>query len=215
MAYQRKRKNYSELSDVKLPKSRKTVPMKQDEKLYAIEVIEENDTQVKIHYTGFGSEHDEWRNREDVVPPKELERYKPFDHHQLVYAIKSALYSGRDRDPSIRVEVPFDKLVFQGGLKSVRKLQKVVRDEEHYGITHHEDLTPFLGERWFIRGINAHFDFCCALADTVTFYLHKKPQLVGHLATTGKLIDGGYVLVFKFVRFDGVKEQLPNFDIEV
>ena len=87
------------------------------------------------------------------MPPKEPERYKPFDHHQqLAYTIKSALYSGRDRDPSIRVEVPFDKLVF--------KVLKVVRDEEHYGIIHHEDLTPFLGERWFIR-INAHFDFCC------------------------------------------------------
>ena len=173
--------------------------MKQrDDKLYATEVIEEKDNQVKIHYTGFGSEYDEWRNREDIVLPKEPERYKPFDHHQqLAYAIKAALYSG---DPSIQLGVPFDKLVFQGGLWSVGKLLKVVRDKEQYGITHHEDLTPYLGEQWFIRGINAHLDFYCVLADTVTFYLHKKAQLVDHLATSdNKLVDGGYVLVFKFV----------------
>lgn len=35
-----------------------------------------------------------------------------------------------------------------------------------YGITQHKDLIPYLGEKWFIRGINAHLDFCAVLAET-------------------------------------------------
>ena len=36
----------------------------------------------------------------------------------------------------------------------------------------------------------------------------RKHQFVDHL-------DGGYVLIFKFVRFDGVKDQLSDFDIDI
>ena len=43
------------------------------DKLYQLEIIEEDTTigQVKVHYTGYSS--DEWRNKEDIVvvqPPK-------------------------------------------------------------------------------------------------------------------------------------------------
>ena len=63
-----------------------------DDKLYEIEVIEERDDQVKIHSKGYSSEYDEWRVKEDIVLPKEPEKYCPYEHHhQLVYAIKSAL----------------------------------------------------------------------------------------------------------------------------
>ena len=130
---------------------------------------------MKIHYTGYCSDYDEWRSADDIVQPKVPERYRPFDHHQqLAYAIKSSLYSGRDRDPSMRLEIPFDKLMFQGGMKMAGKFVKVVEGEEHYTIDHHEDLSPLIGERWFIRGINSHLDFCAVVAKTVTFYLHKK-----------------------------------------
>ena len=186
----------------------------QDDKLYAVEVLEEKDGQVKIHYTGYCSDYDEWRSKEDIVLPSVPERYHPYDHHQqLTYAIKSSLRSGRDQDPAVRLEVPFDRLVYQGGLRSAGRLLKVLRGEEHYRISKHEDLSPYLGERWFIRGINAHLDFCAVLTDTVVFHLHKKAPIVDHLSREN--IDGGYVLIFKFVRFDGVKDQLSDFDINI
>ena len=81
---------------------------------------------------------------------------------------------------------------------AVGRLLKVMRGEEHYGIAKHDDLTPYLGKHWFIRGINTHLDFCAVLANTVIFHLHKKAQIVDHL--NGESIDGGYVLIFKFVR---------------
>ena len=215
MAYELRqgpRKNYRELSDIKLPRAKRTVKPTDD--LYAIEVLEEKDDQVKIHYTGYSSEYDEWRSKDDVVQPEEPERYRPFDHHQqLAYAIKSSLFSGRDRDPSIRLEVPFDKLIFDGGLKTAGKLVKVVRGEEHYTIERYQDLSPFLGEHWFVRGINAHLDFCAVLAETVTFHLHRKAPIADYLRPTS--IDGGYILIFKYVRFDGVKGQLPDFGINI
>lgn len=51
------------------------------------------------------------------------------------------------------------------------------------------------------------------LVETVSFYLHKKAPIVDHLMQT--TIGGGYVLIFKFVRFDGVKDQLSDFGISI
>ena len=98
-------------------------------------------------------------------------------------------------------------------MKTAGKLVKVVRGEEHYTIERYEDLSPLLGEQWFIRGINTHLDFCAVVADTVTFYLHKKADIVDYLSPNN--VDGGYVLVFKFVRFNGVKEELSRFGVNV
>ena len=103
MAYQLRqgqRINYCELVDTKLPQAKRT-GRQQDEKLYAIEELEEKDGQVKIHYTGYSSDYDEWRNK-DIVLPTEPERYHPYDHHQqLIDAIKTSLYLCRDRDPAV------------------------------------------------------------------------------------------------------------------
>ena len=214
---QGQRKDYKELADTKLLQAKRSSKHDTD-KLFAVEIVEEEENRVKIHYTGYSSKHDEWRDKEDIVEPtvasSEAGRYKLLDIHEiLAYAIKSSLVSGRDGDPAARVEVPFDRLIFQGGLKLAGKLVKVVRGEEHYGITQHKDLTPYLGEKWLIRGINAHLDFCAVLAETVTYYLHKKAPINDFLSS--ETISGGYVLIFKFVRFDGVKDQLATFNVTV
>ena len=213
---QGQRKDYKELADTKLPRVKRSSTKHDPDKLYAIEIMEEEDNRVMVHYTGYSTKYDEWRNKEDIVEPTVAspERYKPLDVHELLaYAIKSSLVSGRDRDPAIRLEVPFDRLIFQGGMKLAGKLVRVVRGEEHYGIIQHKDLTPFLGEKWFIRGINAHLDFCAVLAETVTYHLHKKAPINDYLSS--ETINGGYVLIFKFVRFDGVKDQLTTFNITI
>ena len=49
--------------------------MKPTDDLYAIEVLEEKDDQVKIHYTGYSSEYDEWRSKDDVVQPGEISSF--------------------------------------------------------------------------------------------------------------------------------------------
>ena len=95
------------------------------------------------------------------MQPSTNERYRPFDcHDQLAYAIKSALVSHRDKDPAVRIEIPFDPLIFQGGLRNKGRLMRQARGEEHYTIYEYGDLAPFLGKQWYIRGINAQLEVC-------------------------------------------------------
>jgi hypothetical protein len=60
------KKDYKKLADTPLPRAK---PVRKDDALYELEVLEEDTTngKVKVHYTGYGSEHDEWRDKNDVV----------------------------------------------------------------------------------------------------------------------------------------------------
>ena len=134
----REKKNFRELSDIKLPRASRQSSKWNADELYTIEIIEEREDEVKIHYVGYSSKHDEWRNREEIVQlsTNQPERYRPFDFHdQLAYAIKSALVSHRDKDPAVRIEIPFDLLMFQGGLK---KCRKVHRRSKRWRALHHQ-----------------------------------------------------------------------------
>ena len=63
------KKDYKKLADMPLLRAR---PAKKDDALYELEVLEEDTTngRVKVHYTGYGSEHDEWRDKNDIVVMK-------------------------------------------------------------------------------------------------------------------------------------------------
>ena len=43
--------------------------VKQKDKLYELEIIQEDEYlgKVKVHYIGYGSEEDEWRDRSDII----------------------------------------------------------------------------------------------------------------------------------------------------
>ena len=43
--------------------------MKQDDKLYDLDIVEEDvlTQRVKVHYIGCGSEDDEWRDKDKIV----------------------------------------------------------------------------------------------------------------------------------------------------
>ena len=82
MAYQlreKKRTNYKEIENVKVPRAR---AIKKKDKLYDLEVIEEDEYtgRVKVHYIDYGAEHDEWRDKTDIVitkPPTQGKQYPP------------------------------------------------------------------------------------------------------------------------------------------
>ena len=63
---EQQKKDYRKLADIPLPRIRAT---KRVDKLYQLEIIEEDATngKVKVHYTGYGSDDDEWRDKEDIV----------------------------------------------------------------------------------------------------------------------------------------------------
>ena len=73
------RKNYRMLSDTPLPRAQTA---KCQNKLYELEIVDEDESsgKVKVHYTGYGSEDDEWRDREDIVMIKPLKLGKYTDN---------------------------------------------------------------------------------------------------------------------------------------
>lgn len=105
----------------------------------------------------------------------------------------------------MRLELPFDKILFEGGLKKMGKPLRLSHGHEIYTIKCYGDLKPFLGSRWYIRALNEHLDFCYVNLDTVQFHLHSRQPLEEYSEHGSSYIIGGHVLVFRFVRMDGVK----------
>ena len=62
---QGQRRNYKDLADIKLPHVKLSMKQTNLDKLYAIEIVEDKGEQVKVHYTGYSSKYDEWRDWEN------------------------------------------------------------------------------------------------------------------------------------------------------
>ena len=145
----------------------------------------------------------------------QIEDYKPFDlHYELAYAIKAALRSCLPRhDPDVRLEIPFDLLIFNGGLKLPGTFVRKFRGHDIYMIRNYHELAPLLGKQWYLRVLNEQQDFCAVKEDTVLFHLYRRSPLkeFDPIDRTSDSMEGGYMLVFKFVRVDGVRRQLQEY----
>ena len=98
-----------------------------------------------------------------------IKDYKPFDlHYELAYATKAALRSCLPRrDPDVRLEIPFDLLIFNGGLKLAGTFVQKFRGHDINTIRNYHELAPLLGKRWYLRVLNEQQDFCAVKEDTV------------------------------------------------
>lgn len=208
------RPNYKLLADIDLPKAKRYRTSSKQDELYAVTIVERQDTRVKVHYVGYGSEHDEWRPEADIVPldSNDVERDcddpvpRPFTlYTELRNKIKSALNSGRKESPVVRIDMPFDKLQFDGGLKQYGTFVRTFRGIDRYNISHYHDLNVLLGKNWHFRGLNSQGDFCYVIKGTVEFYLHKRHPLQEYFPGEegAQTLDLGYMLTFIFVRGDG------------
>ena len=212
--------NYKELADLKLPKSR--AAKRSDSTLYPVEVIEKDSAsgRVKIHYVGYSARYDEWRNDSDIVDtsgevPRPLLSTDFSLYQELACKIKLALTSSRKSSPEAKIELPFDRSVFEE-IKEKGTLKKKHRGKEIYGITKYGDLDNVLGSKWFIRGLNASGDFCYAILNTVSFYLKGRINIVDYKpndqdgSVRKVLYSQGCSLVFTFVRADGVSANFMS-----
>lgn len=79
-----------------------------------------------MHYEGYDDKYDEWKDKSEIVDPSpvpEKDIYQPFEfHRELAIQIKMALDSKHRRDPEVRIELPFDRLLFERGLKQAGHL---------------------------------------------------------------------------------------------
>ena len=214
------RVNYKELTKVVLPRA---VREKQETKLYSVNIVEQNPTthKVKIHYIGYDSCEDEWRDEGDIVDlseaqPSHLLSSNYSLYQELALLIKTSLRSPRKENPEVKISMSFDKLQFDGGIRKLGTLKREERGVNKYAIRHYSDLDSLLGSKWFIRGINENGDFCYVVLDTVRFYLSERLPLVDYQPTENgsglkkKLYFRGYSLVFSFVRNDGVASNFKR-----
>ena len=172
---------------------------------------------VKIHYIGYNSRHDEWKPESELVDlpvqksSSSTDLLQPFNvYDELSYCIKAALKpSGHRKDPDVRLELPISLLSFNSGLREAGT--RVGHDRGHniYKIQYYNDLCHLLGPCWYLRIIHAHQDFCYVERDSVHFHVHKKNPIVEYDANGREISThrGCYVLVFKFVRMDGVSPR--------
>ena len=210
--------NYKELSSVKLPRgTKRSQRTMAEDQLYPVNILEKRDGQVKVHYVGYDDEYDEWKEEGDLEDLNEdsnehhleaslsdnvvMEAYSLYK--DLGVRIKRGLLCSRTSSPLIKVVMPFDMLLFNGGLKEAGIRSKKVGGVQHYKITHYRDLDVLLGRNWHVRGINANGDYGFVVCDTVDFCLKKSRKLVDYVPTDNGprccTIDPGYTLTFSFV----------------
>ena len=215
---ERPKVNYKALLEEKLPKLTGGRASRQTDRLYPVEVVETDGSKVKIHYVGYADKYDEWREAEEVESPdtsvceqrsEEAERYSPFDpHRELAIQIKASLNCGNRKNVDVRLDMPFDRLLFNGGLKQKAVHLRSSRGHNIYGIKHYSDLDGLLGKGWYMRALNPRLDFCYVNRETVQFYLHERKPLVEYDADgKKKLMNCGTSLVFRFIRMDAVQRQ--------
>ena len=125
----KKRVNYREADDVRLSRAERA--RSPSNELFPVHVIERTDERVKVHYVGYSSSYDEWRDESelesiDVNEPAESHEdsmcgecsYEPFSlYKHLVLKIKQSLSCSRRSSPAVRIVVPFYTIHFNGGLK--------------------------------------------------------------------------------------------------
>ena len=199
--------------------------------LYKIRVVEERGDKVKVHYVGYGRKYDEWKNRDELVvlddesaaesseESDDEEAYVPLSLHKILAdRIKLSLSSNQRLAPSVRIEIPFNRVSFEGALAkcgtrkgSGRRVRYTIRD--------YKALDRILGKGWHWRGLNQAGDFCYVILDSIEYYLLKKRALqeyfppsdgVGTGQITAKKRTLGYSLIFKFIRGDGTPEQFGS-----
>jgi hypothetical protein len=158
--------NYKELADVDIPRVKKSKCGRSNNQLFPVRVLEREENRVKIHYVGYTSTHDEWREVSELeylqgdaedqesqgsVPPQAA--YQPHSlYRDLSAKIKQALACGRKTSPVVRIVMPFDIILFNGGLKVAGFLSRTFRKIQHYKIKNYSvTLMGFSAETGIIE----------------------------------------------------------------
>ena len=195
--------------------------------LYDIEVIEEEELRVKIHYVGYESSSNEWIRKSDI-------RYKPVPNSPeetpadeaslplsaLASSIKHKLIPSKNlEDPAVRIQLAMNIDTFRLLLQRGKSLGKR-RGHEVYGLREYSDLNGLLGEQWHMRVNNTSGDFSYVIKETICYYMAQPKSLLDFHVSTGSsgclkfppfFIQQPTAVVFQFVRGDGNKVKLADF----
>ena len=202
-------------------------------RLYDIEILEEEDYQVKIHYVGYSSQYDEWIRKSEIQykPGRPLaarhDNHEPsLDDPSLVFSalgssIKQKLIpSGGREDPAVRIQVPCTQKTFQLLKRRGRSLGKS-RARDCFTLRNYCDLDDLLGEGWHLRVANANGDFSHVILETIRYYMMRpKPLLdfeprgrtdLEEIELVPFYTEQPTMIVFQFVKKDGNRRELVSF----
>jgi len=117
----KERVNYRDIAETKLPREKRKRTINSSDQLYPVTVVERNESQVKIHYVGYTSIYDEWRDINELEPldaERETVSLAPFQPHSLykdlLIKIKQGLACGRKNSPIVRVAMSNFTFLSQG-----------------------------------------------------------------------------------------------------
>jgi len=117
-------------------------------------------------------ELEEFNEDQLELPPSDSIIVEPFSlYKELDVRIKKGLLCSRAASPMKKVVMPFDFLLFNGGIKEAGIASKKIGGVQHYKIRHYRDLDVLLGKNWHVRGINSNGDYGFVVCDTVDFCL--------------------------------------------
>lgn len=206
------RLDYRELADVRLPRATRR-SHKATNDLFPVKIEERTDSRVKVHYVGYSSIYDEWKDISELETLREEQAeqqpvpctpFQPFSlYKDLRLKIKLAMSCSRKASPSVRVSTSFDIVLFNGGLKQSGVPSRQVAGNQYYKIRHYCDLNPLLGSRWHYRGLNTNGDYCYAVLETIECCIRKGPSVMEYYPDNDNVssskLDTGYVVCFCFV----------------
>ena len=159
----KKNVNYQELADLQLPRARRKHHLDISNELFPVHILEESEYRMKVHYVGFASKYDEWKDASELesLETDEVDKedsedgssvtsyFQPYSlYKNLSVKIKQALSCDRKSSPRVRIVMPFDVIQFNGGLKLCGVPSKKVRGIQQYHIRHYRDLNSLLGRNW-------------------------------------------------------------------
>ena len=211
------RHDYRKLVDIALPRAQRS--SQDNRRLYPVDVVERRHDEGG-HRLGYASVYDEWRAADEIVETSNRrEKYVPYSlYADLATRIKACLCLGRKADPEVRIDMPFDRVTFDGGLRLKGRELQVCRGVVRYGISACEDLDEFFGKNWHVRGLNEAGDFNYIIVNTVQFWLYQRRPLVEYVpepSASRNMVKIetllGSMLVFSFVCGRGVFTEAASY----
>ena len=189
--------DYKEKKESDIPASYLKKIQSRTNDLFPIEVIEEDPdlARYKVHYIGNSSVHvyDEWKEKDTIIiedirdpNPDDPNPENPMccdqgqiEHFSLYYElatrIKTTLNSSRKESPTVRIDLPFDRIEFDGGLRVHGVKKCCIRGIQRYTLLQYLNL--LLGVNWHFRGINTDGVFCYVVLSTVEFHSYHRRSL--------------------------------------
>lgn len=192
--------------------------LKVDKTFYDAEIkeIDVPNNKVLVHFKGYSTKFDEWKEISDEFPVVKVEQYLPPDSSTVeerstqTCKIMKKLKADRKDDPLTRIYIDIDKDVFNIHLANIgHRLPR--KGESGRKIISNGELDKVLGRNWNVRVKNALGDFGAVIEGTVEYWIIAREPISDFFEVGNKFfpykIEQCPRLAFTFLRENGNARQ--------